>query len=67
MLLTSQTVLGQAKRLIESVWVKPSNWSKLTKHRMTVRSEAAVGKSMRSGKLCANVIFPNVWRHTKKS
>ena len=38
-------MLGKAKRLIESFWVKPSNWSKLTKHRMTVRSEAAVGKS----------------------
>ena len=48
MLFTSQTMLGKAKRLIESFWVKPSNWSKLTKHRMTVRSEAAVGKSVRS-------------------
>jgi len=50
-------------------WVKPSNWSKLTKHRTTVRSEAVVGKSVRSGNSCANVICPNVWRntHTKKS
>ena len=59
-------MLGKAKRLIESFWVKPSNWSKLTKHRMTVRSEAAVGKFVRSGKLCATVIRPNVWRHTHK-
>jgi len=66
MLFTSQTVLGKAKRLIESFWVKPSNWSKLTKHSMTVRSEAAVGKSVRNGKLCANVTCPNVWRHTQK-
>ena len=65
-LFTSQTMLGKDKRLIESFWVKPSNWSKSTKHRMTVRSEAAVGKSVRSGKLCANVICPNVWRHTQK-
>ena len=63
---SSQTMLGKAKRLIESFWVKPSNWSKLTKHCMTVRSEAAVGMSVRSGKLCANVICPNVWRHTQK-
>jgi len=63
---TSQTMLGKAKHLIESFWVKPSNWSKLTKHCMTVRSEAAVGKSVRSRKLCANVICPNVWRHTQK-
>jgi len=62
-----QTMLGKAKRLIESFWVKSSNWSKLTKHCTTVQSEAAVGKSVRSGKLCANVICPNVWRHTKKS
>jgi len=49
---------------IESFWVKSSNWSKLTKHRTTVWSEAVVGKSVRSGKLCVNVICPNVWRHT---
>jgi len=41
----------------------------LTKHHTTVRNEAAVGKSVRSRKLCASVICPNVWRHThaKKS
>jgi len=50
----------------ESFWVKSSNWSKLTKHRTTVRSEVVVGKSVRSGNLCANVICPNVWRHTQK-
>jgi len=33
---------------------------------MTVRSEAALGKSVRSGNLRANVICPNVWRHTHK-
>ena len=59
MLFTSQTMLGKAKRLIESFWVKSSNWSKLRKHRMTVRSEAALGKSVRSGNLRANVICPN--------
>jgi len=58
------TMLGKAKRLIECVWVESSNWSKLTKHRLTVRSEAGVGKSVQSGKLCANLICPNVWRHT---
>jgi len=31
-------MLGKAKRLIESFWVKSSNWSKLTKHRTAVRS-----------------------------
>ena len=68
MLFTSQTItmLAKGKRLIESFWVKSSNWSKLTKHRTTVRSEAAVGKSVRSEKLCANVICPNVWRHKHK-
>ena len=66
MLFTSQTMLGKAKRLIESFYVKPSNWSKLTKQRMTVWSEAAIGKSVQSGKLYANVICPNVWRHTQK-
>ena len=45
-------------------WVKSSSWSKLTKHRTTIRSETAIGKSVRSGKLCASVICPNVWRHT---
>ena len=65
MLFTSQTMLGKAKRLIESFWVKSSNWSKL-KHRMTIRSEAAVGKSVRSGKICANVNCANVWRHRQK-
>jgi len=33
---------------------------------MTVLSEGAIGKSVRSGKLCANVICPNVWRYTQK-
>jgi len=68
MLFTSQTMLGKANRLIESFWVKLSNWSKLTKYLActTVRSEAAVGKSVWNGKLCANVICPNVWRHTHK-
>jgi len=65
-LFTSPTMLGKAKRLIESFWVKPSNWSKLTKHRTTVWSEAVVGKSLRNGQLCANVIWPNAWRHTRK-
>jgi len=36
MLFTSQTMLGKAKRLIESFWVKSSNWSKLMKHRTIV-------------------------------
>jgi len=67
MLFTSQTMLGKAKRLIGSFWVKSSNWSKLTKHRTTARSEAAVGKSVGIGKLCANVICPNVWRRTRKN
>jgi len=61
-----QIMLGKAKRWIESFWVKSSNWSKSTKHRTTVWSEAAAGKSVRSGKLCANVICPDVWRHTQK-
>jgi len=61
------TMLRKAKRLIQSLWVKSSNWSKLTKHRMTVRSEASVGKSAQSGTLCTNVICPNVWRHTHKN
>jgi len=60
-------MLGKTKRLIEPFWVKSSKWSKLTNHPTTVRSEAAVEKSVRSGKLCANVICPNVWRHTQKS
>jgi len=42
-------------------------WSKLTKHRMTARIEAAVGKSVWSGKLCANVIcLMSEDTHTKK-
>jgi len=40
MLFTSQTMLGRAKRVIEPFWVKSPNWSKLTKHRTTVRSQA---------------------------
>jgi len=35
-------------------------------HRTTVQSEVAVGKSVWSRKLCANVICPNVWRHTHR-
>jgi len=32
----------QSQALIESFWDKSSNWSKLTKHRTTERSEAVV-------------------------
>jgi len=60
------TMLDKAKRLIESFWVKSANWSKLTKHRKTLRNEAVAGKSVRSRNLCANVICPNVLRHTHK-
>jgi len=62
----NETMLATAKHIIGSFWVKLYNWSKLTKHRTTVRSETAVGKSVWSGKLCANVICPNVWRHTHR-
>ena len=42
-----------------------SNWSKLTKHRTTVRSEAVVGKSVWSGSY-VQTSFAFVWRHTQK-
>ena len=46
--------------------VKPSNWSKLTKHRMTVRSEAAVRKVCVKRQVMCKRSALNVCRNTKK-